>query len=295
MTRRTLVNALVALLLSAVGSYLARLSVIPFALAVVLTVAATVGGSWLIHALRKGSRLMENRLDAIEEQVRTLETSFCEIGAISHIHDIKEVTAELVREHETVIAATRTGRDQTTLTQKLTRACPGPPVDEFVVTIGMDKGGVGFKELKYEILTKETAEITDHEKIIVRKPPNPYTRFIVHHRLLKPLTYGGPPVEVISRYSGPFTDPVEDFAGLRSGPSTSQLKITVWFPSDNWVVEDIGAFRGTPLDDEVPETVHPNVEVQAMKGKMRTCAFWEKAQPDPDSTYFIRWKAHKKD
>lgn len=279
-------GALITFVLSGVASLLARLPLLPCLLIIFLS-PLVVGGVTL------GITLLKEELDLINEKMEELGVLIKTIGCIAHVLVAKQ-EIEVLEKRREIILDGEDGKDISITTQLLTRRRPGSPINRFPVMLSTDRMKVSFADLNYKILTPNTAELLDHERLII---DDRLTRFIIHNQLKKALVYRGEPVEFAHRTVCDLDDPKEDWIGVEAGGTTALVSIDVWFPSDKWEVTFCQAYKGNPPLSQDVEDVPPTVGVgrkDGKDGKQRTYIKWQKAKPEPNQTYFIRWRATKR-
>lgn len=182
-------------------------------------------------------------------------------------------------------------RDVSRTEQVLTRRDPGPPIDRFPVILHTDRKSVSFRDLGYKILTPDTAQFRDYEREVI----GDLTIFTIHNQL-KRLIHHGETVTFAHQTECDLDSPESDWVGVETSGGPSLVSIDVWFPPD-YEVSVCHAYLGTPPNPDRDEVVLP--DPRAEKGKLpsetisREHITWEKHSPEPDSTYYVSWKARR--
>ena len=283
---------------SAVGSKVASLKGLSFILWTFLPPMVVAAGVVGFVLLLKPIRQLATRAGAMEETLEAVKKDLNALGAIGHVTALRKEIKEIVRERETTLDKLPDGSyiTSTTLRQVLTRARPGTPIDRFPVQFVTDHVELDFRDLNYRVLTEDTAEFTNHERLMI---DSSMLRILIHNHLKKPLVFSGEPVEFTFSVRAPLIKPESDWAGVHAGGATVLVSIKVLFPSAKWVVTRCNAYKGpspgrmVPGGEELVVSPSPVVSTATKDGVSRTCIFWQLASPDPDQSYRVEWVAHE--
>lgn len=278
---RLLISGVVTVLLGSVGSYLAKVPPATFVLMVGLPLVVVLSATWAVNWVR-------TQVSGLRLKVSELTLNVMTIGAIGHVLALRSEVREVLRERETIIDALPDGGDLTILHQIITRARPGGPIGRFPVIYGTDRLHLTFAELNYQVVTPETGEYVNHERLLI---DNRLVKFIIHNRLHKEITYEGEPVEFSFSTSANTIDPERDWAGIHAGGKTELVRIKIWFPSDKWRITWVEAYKGLPPSGNEICTPKPQVGEGTKDGVSRTYIHWERGNLTENEGYYVMWEA----
>jgi hypothetical protein len=277
-------SAAVTVALSAIGSYLAHLPPLLFALVVVLCSFVALTVAWVVVWIK-------GQVTPLKKAIAELSLNIASIGAVAHVLVLRREFRELVRERETVINKLPGEVDETTIHQILMRATPGAEIRMLPIIYSTDHLDLEFTDINYEILTPNVGEYVNHERLLI---DNRLLKFIVHNHLYVPVTYDGKPVEFSYRVAAKTLKPEGDWAGIHAGGKTDFIKIRIWFPNDRWHILAAEAFEGAPPMSSTSTTPQPTCGVDTKDGVGRTYIHWEKGNLREQQGYFVMWKAEER-